>query len=449
MNAPQGETAALDRALAEILGPRHAQRSRAALAAAGADEPRAPTWVLSPASAGEISELVRLAAAHRIAVVPVGAGGRTSHAEALRHRTTFLIDTRRLNHVIHLDETSLVVQVQAGLTGLALERILQPRGLSIGDYAPAALRSTIGGILAVRTPGKTCPRHGLIEDAVLGISAVLADGRHVHTRVAPRRASGPDLARALCGSEGTLGIITSAVLRIHRRAEARFLSAHGLPSFAAAAQAVHLALREEALPAAICVYDAAEAAQLLGSALCRDELWGPGAPPAGERAVLVVATAGPSDLAACDRDLVASAAEALGGRALPPEIAERWWQCRELPEAVPGAACLQVTSTPGREAAIHRAMRTAAQRHGAAVRAHAARFDCDGSVLFCTLHRPGEPTALLPAPAHPALHEAVEAAAHEAGAIPTATAPESLTAYFEALRSQLDPQRILNPAVQF
>ena len=141
--------------------------------------------------------------------------------------------------MLQLDEQSLLVHAQAGLTGLDLERILAPRGLSIGDYPPVVLTSSLGGIIAVRTPGKSSARHGFFEDAVVGVSAVLADGRTVHTRVAPRRSTGPDLARALCGSEGTIGFITCAVLRIHsspRRGSSRRIF---LPSFDAAVSAVY------------------------------------------------------------------------------------------------------------------------------------------------------------------------------------------------------------------
>src|SRR4029079_14821193 len=102
--------------------------------------------------------------------------------------------------------------------GLDLERVLGPRNLSIGDYPPVVLTSSLGGIIAVRTPGKSSARHGFFEDAVVGVSAVLADGKSVHTRLAPRRSTGPDLARALCGSEGTIGCITSARRGIHLHA---------------------------------------------------------------------------------------------------------------------------------------------------------------------------------------------------------------------------------------
>src|SRR5262249_9924035 len=196
--------------------------------------------------------------------VPHGAGPRGPSAPGA-DRPRFVVDVKRLTHVLFLDETSLVAQVQAGLTGLGLEELLLPRGLTLGDFPPAALRSTIGGMLSVRTPRKASPRHRPVEEAVRGVSAVLADGRTVHTRVAPRRATGPDLARLILGAEGTLGVVTGATLRIHRRAEARLLDAARFPSLALACEAVFAALRLDARPAAVRVFDAAEARAHLGA----------------------------------------------------------------------------------------------------------------------------------------------------------------------------------------
>lgn len=428
-------TADLARALAEVVGDAHVTNARAALAEIGAAPAPgdAPAWLVHPGSPAEVAELIVLANAGRIAVIPVGNAARAPRQGRLGDRPRFFVDSRRMNHVLHLDETSLVAHVQAGITALALEAILAPRGLSLGDYPPATLGSTIGGLLAVRTPGKSSPRHGFIEDAVLGLSAVLPDGRTIHTRVAPRRATGPDLARALCGSEGTLGFITSVVLRIHRRAEARFLSAHALPSFAAALSAVHLALREEAAPSALRVYDPAEARAHLG------EVAG-----AGE-AVLVVATAGPTDLAACDRDLVASAAEAVGGRPLEQAVAERWWKQRSGRDTAATPPTMQVTAPLTREAAVYEAVASAVASAGAQVRAHASRFEADGAVLFFTVtDASGEP--MTGDALEPVLAAAADAA-HQAGAVLLGERSHPpMERYFQALRRLLDPAGIMNPA---
>ena len=283
---------------------------------------------MRPASAAEVAEVVRRAGDARRG----GASGRrrrpaapaindpAATARACSSRPT------RLDQVLQLDELSLLVHAQAGITGLDLERILAPRGLSIGDYPPVVLTSSLGGIIAVRTPGKSSARHGFFEEAVVGVSAVLADGRTVHTRVAPRRATGPDLARALCGSEGTLGFITSRG------------AAHPSAARGAARRGVHPAVGRcrglRRVPRAARRGRAERHADLRrrrGRApLRRPPL------PAGN-ALVVAATAGPTDLAACDCDLITSAVLAEGGT-----------QTDARSPSCGGAACTRESRRPAR-----------------------------------------------------------------------------------------------------
>jgi FAD/FMN-containing dehydrogenase len=444
----------LTRSLAEIVGDAHVHRVQpgpevdaGAAGPGGNDVEAPPAWLVAPGSAVEIAELLGFAQRHEIAVVPVGRGTRAPRAAAVAERRCLFVRVDRLSHVLRLDETSLVAHVQSGLTGLGLEKVLAPRRLSLGDYSPAVLRSSIGGLLAVRTPGKSSPRHGFLEDSVLGLSAVLADGRTIHTRMAPRRSTGPDLARALCGSEGTLGFITSVYLRIHRRPEARFLAAHALPDIDAALSAVHLALRDEAAPASVQVYDGAEARVHLGADVAR-----------GGEAVLVVATAGPTELAVCDRDLVAGAAEALGGRALDEQVAQTWWRRRlgREPGAPPPRPSMQVTASPSKQRAVYHAVCAAVRAQGADARAHVSRFDSDGAVLFFTLIQPsgdprgepgGEPGSGAPllGPELERLRRTAEDAAAAAGAVLLGSINASMAPYLAELRRVLDPRGIMNP----
>jgi alkyldihydroxyacetonephosphate synthase len=384
------------------------------------------SWRVSPGSAPEVAEVIRRARGHKAAVHPLGAGGRPTRIADPRPRV--YIATRRLDQVLQLDEASLLVHAQAGLTGLDLERVLAPRNLSIGDYPPVVLTSSLGGIIAVRTPGKSSARHGFFEDAVVGVSAVLADGRSVHTRIAPRRSTGPDLARALCGSEGTIGFITSAVLRIHVRPEARLVAAYDLPSVDAAISAIYLALREEVLPSGLRIYDAAEvAAHFDGLALPADH------------ALLCAATAGPTDLAACDRDLITSAVIAEGGAATDDALAELWWRRAHAGEPTPGPQpTLQVMATPSKLRPVYRAVCEGLASLGWASRAHISRFDADGAVVFFTLTRDG-------VPADPSAVTAAEHAAEAAGGWLLGARAHKLDSYLRALRDALDPDRIMNP----
>lgn len=404
----------LERELIESVGAQHVEALDAM------------NWRVAPGSAAEVAEVIRRARTYRAAVHPSGAGGRPSRVADDRARVHVV--TRRLDQVLQLDEMSLLVHAQAGLTGLELERILAPRNLSIGDYPPVVLTSSLGGIIAVRTPGKSSARHGFFEDAVVGVSAVLADGRSVHTRIAPRRSTGPDLARALCGSEGTIGFITSVVLRIHARPESRLVAAYQLPSVDAAINAVFLALREEAAPSGLRIYDAEEArVHYDGLAL-----------PAGH-ALLCAGTAGPTDLATCDRDLITSAVIAEGGAASDPALAELWWRRLHAGEPTPGPQpTLQVMATPSKVRAAYHAIVAATSALGGVARAHISRFDADGAVMFFTLERDG-------CLADGEIPSAAERAAQNAGGWLLGARAHRLDAYLRTLRDALDPDRIMNP----
>ncbi len=415
--------------LGDVCGPSNVVRTPRELAAAGVPVGAGtPAWLVRPGAAAEIAEVLRLASTRGAQVVPVGTASRR-RAERRLGPPLIVIDMKRMHHVLPLDEMSLVVHAQAGLTGLALEELLLPRGLSLGDFPPAAMRSTLGGMLAVRTPGKSTPRHGFLEDAVLGLSAVLSDGRTIHTRVAPRRATGPDLARALLGSEGTLGVIASVVLRIHRRAETRVLDAWRVPSLGAGVDAVLAALRQDVRPGALRIYDPAEAVAPLGPEVC----------DAGE-AVVVAATAGAAPLVQVERKLLSDAMARAQATPLPVQLAETWWR-RRTGHAVGGMAppppSLEFAATPSRLAPAHAAIVAAAATAGRRARAHISRFDDDGAVIFVTL-LDGERAD----PSGPARDPVVQAA-RAAGALLPGERDPSMQPYFDALKVALDPRGTL------
>ena len=123
-----------------------------------------------------------------------------------------------LDGLIDVDETSLTADVRAGTFGPDLEAALGRvgPGYTLGHWPQSMDLSTVGGWLACRGAGQYSTRYGKIEDMVLGLEVVLADGRIVQTEGhGPRAATGPNLTQLFVGSEGTLGVITAARLRIH------------------------------------------------------------------------------------------------------------------------------------------------------------------------------------------------------------------------------------------
>ena len=121
--------------------------------------------------------------------------------------------------------------------------------------------ATVGGWVACRGAGQFSTRYGKIEDMVVGLEVVLADGRVIRTGGAPAAAVGPDLDQVFLGSEGTLGVITRVWLRAHPVAPATRRRAYHLPSLAAGFEACRRVIRTSATPAVLRLYDAAESAR--------------------------------------------------------------------------------------------------------------------------------------------------------------------------------------------
>ena len=228
--------------------------------AAQGEIPARPQAVARPADVGGVAAVLRLAQAARIPVTPM-AGRSGVCGGAVPVFGGIALDLTGLHGLIDLDEESLVADVACGTFGPDLEDALGATGAgyTLGHWPQSMDISTVGGWLACRGAGQYSTRYGKIEDMVLGLEVVLADGRIIHTEGAgPRAATGPNLTQLFVGSEGTLGVITAARLRVHPLPAQRARRAYAFADLAAGLEACRLLLRRGATPAVLRLYDEAE-----------------------------------------------------------------------------------------------------------------------------------------------------------------------------------------------
>ena len=207
--------------LSTVLGERLA-RSKSELALHGASETyfdaTPPDAVAYPETTEEVSAIVRICAQHGCPVVPWGVGtSLEGHALAIRGGVT--VDFQRMNRVLAIHPEDMDCVVQPGITRRALAEELRTTGLFF-PVDPGA-DATLGGMAATRASGTTAVRYGTMRDNVMGLEVVLADGRIIRTGTRARKSSaGYDMTALFLGSEGTLGLITELILRLHGQPEA-------------------------------------------------------------------------------------------------------------------------------------------------------------------------------------------------------------------------------------
>ncbi|MFJ4970560.1 FAD-binding oxidoreductase [Streptomyces sp. NPDC088755] len=226
------------------------------------DMAAAPDLVGHPRDEQDVVDLLDWAAGADVAVIPYGAGSSVVGGVEYRagaHRGVLSLDLSGLDRVLETDRVSRAARIQAGALGPGLESQLRPHGLTLRHFPQSFAFSTLGGWLATRAGGHYATLHTHIDDLVESLRVVTPSGVSQSLRV-PGSGAGPSPDRLFLGSEGTLGIITEAWMRLQDRPGHKASASVVFDRFPAAVEAARAIAQSGLHPANCRLLDPGEAA---------------------------------------------------------------------------------------------------------------------------------------------------------------------------------------------
>jgi alkyldihydroxyacetonephosphate synthase len=222
----------------------------------------APDFVLLPRTEADVALALSTCADERVAVIPFGGGtsvvGGVEAAGLGDFSGVASLDLRRMDRLLEVDEVSMVAHVQAGATGPRLEEQLHKHGLTLRHFPQSFEFSTVGGWIATRAGGHFATLYTHIDDLVHAVRMVTPTGPWQTPQV-PSYGGGPSPTGLVLGSEGTLGVITEAHLRVQPRPTFRAASDVRFARFADAVAACRAVAQARLYPANCRLLDAGEA----------------------------------------------------------------------------------------------------------------------------------------------------------------------------------------------
>lgn len=280
--------------------------------------PPLPDAVVLPGTVEQVSALVRLANVYHIPVVPWG-GGSGSQGGAMPMYGGMVMDLKRLNQIVEINQANGTVTAQAGINGYDLENALNEAGWTLPHYPASVHSATLGGYLACRGSGTISTKYGKAEDMVLSVQVVLPNGDVVRTLPVPNHAAGPGILQLFVGAEGSFGIITEATMRIEKLPQVRRFRSYLFPDMHAGLEAGRRIMLDRLQPLVIRLYDERSTIKTVRRVLDIDVERG---------AYMVIGFDGFEDVVAAQERHAFATCEEMGGEDLGEEAGRQWWEHR-------------------------------------------------------------------------------------------------------------------------
>ncbi|XP_051842098.1 alkyldihydroxyacetonephosphate synthase, peroxisomal isoform X2 [Antechinus flavipes] len=219
---------------------------------------RIPDIVLWPKCHDDVVKIVDLACKYNLCIIPFGGGTSVSSGLSCpvdEKRTIVSLDTSQMNRILWIDEHNLTAHVEAGITGQELERQLKESGYCTGHEPDSQEFSTVGGWVSTRASGMKKNIYGNIEDLVVHIKMVTPKGVIEKSCQVPRMSTGPDIHHFILGSEGTLGVVTEATIKIRPVPEYQKYGSVAFPNFERGVACLREIAKQRCAPASIRLMD--------------------------------------------------------------------------------------------------------------------------------------------------------------------------------------------------
>ncbi len=271
-------------------------------------------YIVSPKNAEETSKVLKIANYYKIPVTTWGGGGGTQGG-ALPICGGILLNTKRMSEIYEINEQGMYVECGAGAIYKHIEWAANEKGYSTMHFPSSLACSTVGGFLAHRGIGVLSTKYGKIDDMVLQMEVVLPNGDIINTSSVPKHAAGPDLNQIFIGSEGTLGVITKAQIRIYIQPEVRKFRGFLFKDISSAFKASKEIL-QKFKPSVMRLYDNAETSSLIKKIVGVEK---PGA-------FMNIAIEGVKEIVMVEEKILLDTFLRYGAEDLGSEYGEKWWK---------------------------------------------------------------------------------------------------------------------------
>ena len=276
-----------------------------------------PEAIVFPASTAEVSRLVSFCSRALIPITPRG-GGANDSGGCLAVRGGIVVDTKRMDKVLQFNEKSMTVRVQPGILQIHLEEWLNKRGATMNHFPASINCSTIGGFVSTNGTGVLSSKYGKMTDMIQQLEVVLPNGSVFRSLPVNRHSTGPDLTKLFVGAEGTLGLITEILAKVHPLPESRIFRSFLMPDLEAGLEAGRQVMVNGCNPMIMRLYDVYDTEHILKKQFGL----------VGTGCFFMVGFDGPAKVAEAQLDAAMELLKAAGGEDLGDEYALRWWDNR-------------------------------------------------------------------------------------------------------------------------